>query len=213
MEFCFHGEISGLLPGIQELCTDYAFSIKKDGLPVEVVQKPGSPLLVEFQGKAAVITYDRKIHFFRALGLLIERLREQSTPFSLKEVPQFTMNGPMLDVSQGNAAPNVQSVRQLLRHMAVMGLDMLMLYSEDSYKVKEQPYFGYLRARYTEEELRDGRHQCRRHRRRRIFGGVSGGRFPSDADGIGDGRPRSRDASAARGPRVARGRADSWRFL
>lgn len=155
MEFCFHGEISGLLPGIQELCTDYAFSIKKDGLPVEVVQKSGSPLLVEFQGKAAVITYDRKIHFFRALGLLIERLREQSTPFSLKEVPQFTMNGPMLDVSQGNAAPNVQSVRQLLRHMAVMGLDMLMLYSEDSYKVKEQPYFGYLRARYTEEELRE----------------------------------------------------------
>lgn len=35
-----------------------------------------------------------------------------------------------------------------------MGLNMLMLYCEDSFDVKKQPYFGYMRSRYTEEELR-----------------------------------------------------------
>src|SRR5690606_17283416 len=38
--------------------------------------------------------------------------------------------------------------------MALMGLDMLMLYTEDSYDVPEQPYFGYMRSRYSQEEIR-----------------------------------------------------------
>jgi hexosaminidase len=36
-----------------------------------------------------------------------------------------------------------------------MGLNMMMLYCEDSYDVKEEPYFGYMRGRYSEEEMRE----------------------------------------------------------
>jgi len=34
-------------------------------------------------------------------------------------------------------------------------LNTLMLYTEDTYEVKEYPYFGYMRGRYTEEELQE----------------------------------------------------------
>ena len=39
--------------------------------------------------------------------------------------------------------------------MALFGMNMLMLYTEDTYEVKEYPLFGYQRGRYTEEELRE----------------------------------------------------------
>ena len=59
----------------------------------------------------------------------------------------------MLDCSR-NAVPRVEAVKMVLRKMALMGLNTLMLYTEDTYEVPEQPYFGYLRGRYSVEALR-----------------------------------------------------------
>ncbi len=36
-----------------------------------------------------------------------------------------------------------------------MGYNALMLYTEDTYEIEGQPYFGYLRGRYTKDEIRD----------------------------------------------------------
>ena len=38
---------------------------------------------------------------------------------------------------------------------AALGLNLLMLYTEDVYKIEGYPYFGYLHGRYTEQELKD----------------------------------------------------------
>ena len=38
--------------------------------------------------------------------------------------------------------------------MAVMGLNTLLLYIEDVYEIEDEPYFGYMRGRYTQEELK-----------------------------------------------------------
>ncbi len=105
--------------------------------------------------KLAEITYSRRITFFRALGHLVKHLQaEKEQDYSLEETMYFTMNGPMYDVSQGNAVINLKTVRLLLRTMALMGLNMLMLYCEDSYVVENEPYFGYMRGKYTEEDMR-----------------------------------------------------------
>jgi N-acetyl-beta-hexosaminidase len=39
--------------------------------------------------------------------------------------------------------------------MAVMGLNMMMLYMEDTYEVPGRPYFGYMRGRYSYDELKE----------------------------------------------------------
>lgn len=142
------------MEGLEELAGTLEFSLGRDGWPVKVTRRSGSPVTVKCSLEGAEIEYDQKIHFFRGLGLLLEKLHHGETVFSITEEPQFDKIGPMFDVSQGNAVMNVDCVKNLIRRMAVMGLNMLMLYCEDSYVVEGQPYFGYMRGRYTEEELR-----------------------------------------------------------
>ena len=60
----------------------------------------------------------------------------------------------MADVSR-NAVLKVESVKKLARLSALEGFNALMLYTEDTYEMKEYPYFGNLRGRYTPAELRE----------------------------------------------------------
>ena len=56
--------------------------------------------------------------------------------------------GCMLDCSR-NAVMTVDSVKRWIDITSDLGYNMLMLYTEDTYEIKNQPYFGYLRGRYT----------------------------------------------------------------
>ncbi|MBR7182244.1 MAG: beta-N-acetylhexosaminidase, partial [Clostridia bacterium] len=62
--------------------------------------------------------------------------------------------GVMLDMSR-NAVMRPDALKQYLTHLAKMGYNCVMLYTEDTYEVEGEPYFGYLRGRYTADELRD----------------------------------------------------------
>ena len=148
------GDIDSLSAGIVELCQDLDFKLSNSGINVYITQKDESNLLVDFKDNEAYIIYAKKIHFFRGLSLLMQHLQKESE-FHLCEKPQFDMNGPMFDVSQGNAVIKVLEIKKTIRQMAQMGLNTLMLYCEDSFDVENQPYFGYMRSRYKEEEMRD----------------------------------------------------------
>jgi len=159
--FNFHGELCELKAGILELADDFDYAASFDAcceacdcVQVSVIAKDGDKLSVRYAKGEAEIVYGRKHHFFRALGLLIEHLRDGETEFSVEETAYFTMNGPMYDVSQGNAVININASKNILRRMAIMGLNMIMMYCEDSFDVPNQPYFGYMRARYSEEDMR-----------------------------------------------------------
>lgn len=58
----------------------------------------------------------------------------------------------MIDCSRGGVL-RLKTVYFLLNNMALMGLNMLQLYTEDTYEVEGEPLFGYLRGRYTTREL------------------------------------------------------------
>ena len=64
------------------------------------------------------------------------------------------MLGVMLDCSR-NAVPNMQSAKYFIDCLEKMGYNTLMYYTEDTYEVENEPYFGYLRGRFTAEELRE----------------------------------------------------------
>lgn len=148
------GDIESLSAGIMELSYDLEFVLSNSGINVYVTQKEESDLRVDYKNNEAYIIYAKKIHFFRGLSLLMQHLQNENE-FHLCEKPQFDMNGPMFDVSQGNAVIKVPEIKKTIRQMAQMGLNTLMLYCEDSFDVKEQPYFGYMRSRYKEEEMRE----------------------------------------------------------
>ena len=58
----------------------------------------------------------------------------------------------MLDCSR-NAVFTVEKVKSVIRTLAKMGMNVLMLYTEDTYEVPGEPYFGSYRGRYTKAEI------------------------------------------------------------
>ena len=61
--------------------------------------------------------------------------------------------GTMLDCSR-NAVMTVSAVKEWIDLTADLGYNTLMLYTEDTYEVAGEPYFGYARGRYSKEELK-----------------------------------------------------------
>ena len=110
-------------------------------------------VLVRYDGKDAEIGYTTVPQKMRAQTILAMKTEKSRAPFTVEEHPVFDLCGPMLDVSRGGVM-TVEAVCRYLDKTAALGMNMLMLYTEDTYEVKEYPTFGYLRGRYTIEELR-----------------------------------------------------------
>jgi len=163
MKILFSGDIQGLESGIDFLGRRLLPEIGRPDQPgdepeylkANVIRHPENRITVSFNGKTVSVGYHTKIQFFRAIGLFIEKYRKSETKsFFIEETPHFKTTGVMLDVSR-NAVPTVESIKRLLSHMALMGLNLLMLYTEDTYEIEQLPYFGYMRGRYTNEELKE----------------------------------------------------------
>ena len=65
-----------------------------------------------------------------------------------------TTLGIMLDLSR-NAVMNLDNLKNYIRIISKMGYNCLFLYTEDTYEVQGEPYFGYLRGRYSMQEMRE----------------------------------------------------------
>ncbi|HEY0827093.1 MAG TPA: beta-N-acetylhexosaminidase [Bacilli bacterium] len=144
-------ESEDLEQGILEISNDLHIEWNKDGLSV-IVERTGHGIEVECSGKGGRIACSSKIHFYRALGLFVEAHRE-SNPFKINELPQFSSVGAMFDLSR-NAVLKLDSMKQMIRHMALMGMDRLLLYMEDTYEIPGRPYFGYFRGRYSHADMK-----------------------------------------------------------
>ena len=152
MKIEFLGDISDLSEGIRCIKDDLGIELSDGGLIVEVIKADSDELELFKDNNYVKITCGRKIHFFRALSLLKEN--KSKSKIHISERQQFDMCGAMFDMSQGNAVIKTDNVKRILRKMALMGLDMLILYTEDNYQIKGEPYFGYMRGKYSFEELK-----------------------------------------------------------
>ena len=110
---------------------------------------------VELSGKTAKIVYGGgRTRFLRGLATLTGWIKDGIKEKRLEQTPLFISNGAMVDMSR-NAVMNVKTVKFMLRKMALMGMNTYMLYTEDTYEIEERPYFGYMRGRYTKDEIRE----------------------------------------------------------
>ena len=137
-----------LMPGIVRMEKMLKFS-QGDG--IRVIGKESSQTGVALCDGTAVITYSRKHLFFRQLGILVENAHKGA--FIHNEDTWFECISAMIDASRCSV-PTVDAVKKLLDYMAVMGYSMAMMYTEDTVELENRPYFGYMRGRYTVQELR-----------------------------------------------------------
>lgn len=105
---------------------------------------------VERQGNTATITYGGPAQAARGVGAVLSGIPEPGG--RLQEMTPFATLGIMLDCSR-NAVMTVGHVQVWLRRLALLGYNQVMLYTEDTYELPGEPYFGYQRGAYTKAEL------------------------------------------------------------
>lgn len=155
MEIHLTGNYTEVQEGVKALQSRYHFKLSEQAdITVQCnFTSHGDTLQVTYDEKLATITYHTKSHFFRAFGLFLEAVQKGRTAFSIQEKPQFKTVGPMFDLSR-NAVLSFNTFQDLCKQLAIMGCNSAMLYMEDTYEVKEEPYFGYMRGRLSEDELK-----------------------------------------------------------
>ena len=132
---------------LAELKGELGFGLCEKGVRVTAVK--GDHLGVFCDGESVTVTWAEPIQFYRALSLIPLDLAK----CDIHEEPAFQTTGVMFDCSR-NAVINPDALKMFLRKMALQGLNLGMMYTEDTYEVPEQPYFGYKRGRYTYDELK-----------------------------------------------------------
>lgn len=151
-KFNFIGDIIPVSVGIKEMSSRLGFEISPEGICVEAEKNNENKLSVSFNGGKFKISYGTSVMFFRGLSYVLENDGEA---ISVEETLAFRSNGIMLDVNQGNAAPTMKSLKCIITRMALMGLNRFYIYMEDSFELPDELYFGYMRSRYSEAELRE----------------------------------------------------------
>ena len=132
---------------LTELQEELGYLPAENGIEIRCVK--GDELSVESDGISVTLIWAAPVQFYRAMSLIPQPL----APCSIHEKARFETCGVMFDCSR-NAVLKPEGMRYLLRKMALMGLNMGMMYTEDTYEVPEQPFFGYKRGRYTFDELK-----------------------------------------------------------
>ena len=113
---------------------------------------PSEKMSVSCVGGRYNIACNKKNRFARLLGILAENIDKGD--FEITESASFETLSCMIDLSFG-APLTVESLKEYFETLALFGYNQVLMYLEDMYEIPERPYFGYLRGRYTDSELRE----------------------------------------------------------
>ena len=86
MELYFKGDTSSIADGLKRLSKRFNIQLSTDGYPIQVRNQQG-PLRAANKSGQGEISFERPIHFFRALGLWLEHF-QKGGEFELTENPQ-----------------------------------------------------------------------------------------------------------------------------
>lgn len=136
-----------LQQGIIELERYGFLEVGADGIAVSA--KQGESISIEKSEHAIKIVYDTEPHFYMVLARAIA-----VTEGTYAIQPRIKKFGIMWDCSR-NAVPKIETVKRQICSMVLAGYNYLELYTEDTYELPGEPYFGYKRGRYSQEELRE----------------------------------------------------------
>lgn len=138
------------LPGMARIEKQLGFTLAEDGYEIACAQA-GIGITVEICGKKAKVSYGKDCLFFRAFSLACQYVDGEDRTIQVNN--QFRRYGTMQNTS--SHVMSVKGVKDLLVQHALMGYDYLELYTEVCYEVPEEPYFGYMKGRFTQAELKE----------------------------------------------------------
>ena len=147
---------SELQSGMEEFGEEYGFEIvsNKSDADITIIFEYTKQNILEVCRKndCAAIKYCNKAHIFRAVGEIIQYADDAE--YSSSNEVYFDDICAMFDYSQGNQATKPVYLKKVLLRFASMGISSVMMYLEDGYEIEGEPYFGYMRPRYTYDEIK-----------------------------------------------------------
>ncbi len=138
------------LPGMAEIQNQLGFVLDENGYEIDCACE-GDGITVVISDRKAKVSYGKDCQFFRAFSLAVEHVDGEDRTIRVK--PQFRRYGTMQNTS--SHVMRVKGVKDLLIQHALMGYDYLELYTEICYEIPEEPYFGYMKGRFSQAELRE----------------------------------------------------------
>lgn len=151
VKICFHGKTPAMEKGINNILPMLHGEESQNGLPVYL--ETGSEIRVSMAEGIGRIQAGSLVQLIRGVGLFCENIQKHEA-FEIVERPVFDRLCASIDMSR-NGVLKPETLRTLLCRMALMGYTQVMMYTEDTYCVDSQPFFGYMRGRYTPQELRE----------------------------------------------------------
>lgn len=150
MQFILQCECEKFEKGLHIVAPMLNAQFAGEGLLLEV--RRNDSLTVCYDGKTCKIGADSVVQVIRAFGILIEKLKTK-TIFTKTETPVFENLAASFDMSRGGVL-TVSAMEIMLCRMAVMGYTEVMMYTEEVYEIDGYPFFGYLRGKYSKDELK-----------------------------------------------------------
>lgn len=136
----------------RELKKDFNLKVFLDSYEFKIAKSERSELFFDKENKRFNIFYKSNNELFR---LLLETEHyDFNNNFEIKINSSFKDLSIMVDVAR-NYPLKVETFKKLIRYMALLGYSTLKIYLEDLLELKNEPYFGYLRGRYSKEEIKE----------------------------------------------------------
>lgn len=138
------------LPGLAEVKDQLKITLEDGGYEIACVCE-GSGITVDIAGHKATVTYGKDCLFFRAFSLAAQYVDGEDRKITVE--PQFNRFGTMQN--SASLVMSVEGIKEIIRQQALMGMDYLELYTEFSYEIPGEPYFGYMKGRLSQKELQE----------------------------------------------------------
>ena len=145
--------------GLLELAKEFDFEIGTSNINIYIDKSDENK--VEFTNNSYHIYFDEEVYAYRMFFHVLTRFKiDRYFDYNYEFEPVIKSLTFMLDCSR-NAVMKLESLKRLIRYLACMGYNCLMLYTEDTYEVEKYPYFGYLRNPYTKQDLKEIDNYCK----------------------------------------------------
>ncbi len=139
------------IKGLNELKDRFGFELSEDGKNVCANKCTEKIITVNSDGNNTTFTYYDNASFYRAFTIALQKLLEGGGQAQVK--PLIHDLGTMQNCAY--TVINVETVKGLIRDHAIMGYNYIQLYTETTYEIPSEPYFGFKLNKYTQKELKE----------------------------------------------------------
>ena len=132
---------------LKQMLYEYAsfFTFDKSGILLEACEGKDC---ISFDGERLSICYSYKSRLVYLLQLF------NSTGLTGEIKCCFDDFLVMVDMAR-NSVKTVETVKEFMRYLALMGYKGFQIYLEDVFEITDEPYFGHMRGRYTQAEMKE----------------------------------------------------------